>query len=191
MSEIFKIRITKDVIYDGCEYQAGMVGYADARTAMWRGRRRDDGLLQNGGAVRCPSVTRLTLRRSSSRPPWPSRGWRRRSTDHEREGETQLTKFRDQGEILKCPKCGEVMLFDKDYGFWKCPRCDGEFWPQAEVKQADLPPALVDRMIHQVYVDDLRVGFFGIKKRSGSKSGRKRKKKPFKPLPWAEKYALV
>ena len=30
-------------------------------------------------------------------------------------------------EILKCPKCGEIMLYEKEPGFWKCPICAGEF----------------------------------------------------------------
>lgn len=34
MSEIFKIRIVQDATWEGREYRAGMVGYADARTAM-------------------------------------------------------------------------------------------------------------------------------------------------------------
>jgi uncharacterized C2H2 Zn-finger protein len=31
------------------------------------------------------------------------------------------------GIILHCPRCSEVMIRD-DMGFFKCPRCGGEFW---------------------------------------------------------------
>lgn len=30
-------------------------------------------------------------------------------------------------EILHCPRCNEVMIHDRG-GFWKCPKCGGEFW---------------------------------------------------------------
>lgn len=28
--------------------------------------------------------------------------------------------------ILQCPRCQEVMI--REPGFWRCPRCGGEFW---------------------------------------------------------------
>lgn len=31
-------------------------------------------------------------------------------------------------DILHCPRCSETMIFDKALDFWKCPRCDGEWW---------------------------------------------------------------
>jgi uncharacterized Zn finger protein (UPF0148 family) len=30
------------------------------------------------------------------------------------------------GLILHCPRCGEVMI--RDNGFYRCPKCNGEFW---------------------------------------------------------------
>ncbi|OPX89585.1 MAG: hypothetical protein A4E53_01468 [Pelotomaculum sp. PtaB.Bin104] len=33
-----------------------------------------------------------------------------------------------QEEILHCPRCGEVMIYDKKNDFWRCPKCGGEWW---------------------------------------------------------------
>lgn len=95
---------------------------------------------------------------------------------------------RNTQEIIKCPRCGEVMVFNTQFEFWKCPACDGEFWPDVELNQADMSPRLVDKMVKDVYQEEIRVGYVpGTKKKGGAKSGRKRKK-PKKSPDWAKRY---
>lgn len=102
-----------------------------------------------------------------------------------------MAKVRDNREIIKCPRCDEVMIYDQENEFWKCPACLGEFWPKVEFNQAELPPVLVDKMVKQVYQEEIRTGYVpGTKKKGGSKSGRKRKK-PKKSPEWIKRYAEV
>lgn len=80
-------------------------------------------------------------------------------------------------EILHCPRCGEVML-RQEPGFWKCPRCDGEWWPPDEEEE--------DEQILTCFWEDVRRPLL---KHGGGHSGR-RKHKPIKPLP-SERFLLI
>lgn len=96
----------------------------------------------------------------------------------------------DQSEIIKCPRCGEVMIYKKDFEYWKCPRCDGEFWPEVDFK-AELPPVLVDKQIRECYREMTSFSFVQLpKKRSSNKSGRRFKKRK-KRANWQNRYVFV
>lgn len=86
-----------------------------------------------------------------------------------------VKKEYDRTEIIKCPNCGEVMLHDKEFGYWKCPRCDWEVWPKVEIRQAEMPPALVNKMVRETYEEEIRTGYVPGKKKNRSKSGRTKK----------------
>lgn len=81
-------------------------------------------------------------------------------------------------EILHCPQCGEVML-RQEPGFWKCPRCDGEWWPPEEDED--------DQQILACFWEDVRRPL--LKHGGGGHNGRK-KHKPYKPLP-SERFLLI
>ena len=103
------------------------------------------------------------------------------------------------GEGLRCPRCGEVMQ-SKD-GYWKCPRCGGEWWPDeaklACLEEEERARAMEAEIRHQLrwsigkaftVVMPLTPCF--IIKGSSNKSGRARKKpKPYHPLA-SERYML-
>ncbi len=36
-------------------------------------------------------------------------------------------------KIIKCPLCDEIMN-EQEFGFWKCPNCGCEVWPEDEEK---------------------------------------------------------
>lgn len=84
-------------------------------------------------------------------------------------------------EILHCPRCGEVMLH-QELDFWTCPRCGGEFWPPDEPEENDRA------QIRACWEEDVKIPL--IKKRRGNRSGKRRGRKPWKPLP-SERYILV
>lgn len=78
--------------------------------------------------------------------------------------------------ILRCPDCGEVML-RQEPGFYKCPMCDGEFWPPDELGEEDEHQQVVS-----CWLEDVRIPL--IRKHRSSRSRRKRKK-PLPPRrPW-------
>lgn len=89
-----------------------------------------------------------------------------------------------QPEILRCPKCGEVLI-KQEYGFWKCPLCDGEWWPPDPGENERVQK----RQILECWLEDMRIPLIK-KHRSSSKSGRKRGRKPWKPL-LTERYLLT
>jgi len=81
-------------------------------------------------------------------------------------------------KILRCPRCGEVMLL-KEPGFWKCPICQGEFWPDDEPEEVQ---------IRKCYLSTLIIP--SVKKRSGGSRSRKRSSRQRKPLS-TERYVLM
>jgi len=86
---------------------------------------------------------------------------------------TQTAQRIDQEtEILHCPNCGEVMVYE-DMGFWKCPRCGSEFWPPLESDK------LRTSDIRACFYEDTRRG----ERKGNSNSGRKRKKQT-SWIPW-------
>lgn len=38
----------------------------------------------------------------------------------------------DRTKVLHCPRCAEVMIYDKKMDFWQCPLCDGQFWEDSD-----------------------------------------------------------
>lgn len=90
----------------------------------------------------------------------------------------------DKQMIVKCPLCGEVTIRDK-FGFWKCPACGCEIWPEEEETEQQKAKAILE-----VYYEEMRVGYFGNPKgRRSSKSKRYGKKKVV-PL-FSNRYILV
>lgn len=98
------------------------------------------------------------------------------------------------GEILRCPVCGETMF--KKNGYWKCPRCGGEWWPdeygQAAMAEAARDTAAAKEQRRQMLWSLSKTHTVvlpllgGIVHKGSSKSGRKRKKPPKKELPGFE-----
>lgn len=77
---------------------------------------------------------------------------------------------------LRCPVCGEKMM-KKKFGYWKCPGCGGEWWPDEEAEE---------KQILECFQDTLNIP----RKRKSSGGSRKRKKeKAWVPLP-SERYIL-
>jgi hypothetical protein len=87
--------------------------------------------------------------------------------------------------IIRCPADCGAFLEEKEQGFWKCPVCGGEWWPELD----DTPEKLA-KAARKAMDEDVRVGFFGFggKHSSGSKSKR-HKKKPKRNVS-AERYKL-
>lgn len=78
---------------------------------------------------------------------------------------------------LRCPVCDETMK-EEELGFWKCPVCGGEWWPDEEAEE---------KQILECFQDTLNIP----RKRRSSGGSRKRKKtKAWVPLP-SERYMLV
>lgn len=96
----------------------------------------------------------------------------------------------DRTPIIHCPDraCGEVMIYDRK-GFYTCPRCGGEFWPDEEKKkEIEREQAAIEeeesireqcrRTLHCRYTEVMPlVPVVDPKKRNSQKSGRKRKYK--------------
>ena len=80
---------------------------------------------------------------------------------------------------LRCPVCGEAMK-EEEFGFWKCPVCGGEWWPDEEKTE--------EKQILECFQDTLIIPH----KRKSSGGGRRRKKvkKSWVPLP-SERYMLI
>lgn len=77
--------------------------------------------------------------------------------------------------ILRCPGCGTYMN-RQDQNFWKCPNCDGEWWPPEKDDTADK----LAKAAREAF-EDIRVGYVpNQKKGGGSKCKRYGKKKPVK-----------
>lgn len=85
-------------------------------------------------------------------------------------------------EIVRCPLCGEVTI-RQEFDFWKCPICGCEIWPEEEETERQK-----NRVIREVYYEELRIGFYGNPKGRSSRSKKYGRKKVFK-LP-AERYTL-
>lgn len=97
-------------------------------------------------------------------------------------------------EILWCPKCGEAMI-QKNQDYWKCPKCEGEWWPdenklayleeERRAREHEEQMRMVSRyaLCSASYKPVMPYGYVpGTGKGSGSKSAGRRKKKPQKPL---------
>lgn len=105
-------------------------------------------------------------------------------------------------EILHCPRCGEVLVREPQ-DFWKCPQCGGEWWDDssklAEMKAEERSRVLASELRQQMlwslskqYTPVLPpVVIIDPNKRSGSRSGRKRKKEKLKPLLMSERHYLA
>jgi uncharacterized Zn finger protein (UPF0148 family) len=91
----------------------------------------------------------------------------------------------NQQQIVKCPLCGEVTI-RQEFGFWKCPACGCEIWPEEEETEEQKKKA-----IREVYYEEIRTGcWINPKKRSRSNRSRRfGKKKNVVPL-WTQRYAL-
>ncbi len=77
-------------------------------------------------------------------------------------------------KILRCPCCGEVMIY-QELGFWRCPVCDGEFWPPDEDEEDE-------RAILSCWLEDVRRP---LPKHGGGRSNKgRRKKKVVGWKPW-------
>jgi ribosomal protein L37AE/L43A len=96
--------------------------------------------------------------------------------------------------ILHCPRCGEVMIHEKKQGFWKCPRCGGEFWDDEsklamlEQKEAEKVVAVELRKqllwsLGKGYTEVLPPVAVWVPGKGSRKSGRKRKKPVKRFLP--------
>jgi len=70
----------------------------------------------------------------------------------------------------------------QELDFWVCPRCGGEFWPPDEQEEDERVQILA------CWKEDVKIPM--IKKRRSNRSGRRRKTKPWKPLP-SERWILV
>lgn len=97
--------------------------------------------------------------------------------------------------ILHCPRCGEVMIYEQEQDFWRCPRCCGEWWEdeskvrfiESEKREKEDKEKLRWQLrwsLAKGYTEVLPLGgAIGYKGR-GNKSGRKRKKPVKKRRPW-------
>ena len=96
---------------------------------------------------------------------------------------------------IKCPLCREYMEENKEFDFWRCPECGGEWWPDdggyQEAKERIQSEKDRERLrssvggAYTVVNPLISDGLKGVGAKSSSRSGRKRKKKPVKrKLPW-------
>lgn len=102
---------------------------------------------------------------------------------------------------MKCPECRTEMQEDVKFGFWKCPHCGGEWWPDSGEYEEAKDRAQVERDRQQAEEDrkrllnavgktftivnpllDDRLKGKGVK--GGSKNSRRKKKPAKKKLPW-------
>lgn len=77
---------------------------------------------------------------------------------------------------LRCPVCGEKMM-KKKFGYWKCPICGGEWWPDEEAEEKQILECFQDTLI------------IPHKRKSSGGSRKRKKKKAWVPLP-SERYML-
>jgi len=90
-------------------------------------------------------------------------------------------------KIIRCPECGKYMEEQELKGkelFWKCPYCEGEWWPS----EKDDTPKKLEKAARKAFYEDVRVGYFGRKKGGGSRT--KGRKKKLKPSPFSQRYKL-
>lgn len=104
-------------------------------------------------------------------------------------------------EIFRCPICGEVFIRDPQ-GFWKCPRCGAELWPDesklAYLEQERRSQEYEEKLIFISKHTLCRASFKPVLppvcvvdwKKSGSRSSGRRRKKPSKSALMTERYQL-
>lgn len=85
----------------------------------------------------------------------------------------------------KCPQCGGQMVFD-NFDFYRCSNCGGEFWPNPFEKKVDTEELMArDEVKHAVSVFDSNAIMgpgYKVPRKGNSKSGRRRKNPPKKPI---------
>lgn len=92
-------------------------------------------------------------------------------------------------KIMRCPECGKYMETQEIKGsesFWKCPYCDGEYWPS----EKDDTPLKLAKAARKAFKEDLRVGNFGDGGKKGGGSRVKGRKKKINPKLFTERYRL-
>lgn len=93
----------------------------------------------------------------------------------------------------KCLLCGAQMIYDK-YDFYKCPDCGGEFWLPDEKNDTEelMSKEGVKRTVSAFNAGETMGPGIKIPRKGNSKSGRRRKKIPKKPIyPYAKNYKEI
>lgn len=101
--------------------------------------------------------------------------------------------------ILHCPRCQEVMI--REPGFWRCPRCGGEFWDDEsrlrEMESQEMERQMQEALrlqarwcLGQKYTEVLPAGPTDPRKRGSHSSSRRKKKKPVPKFLMIERYLL-
>lgn len=107
-------------------------------------------------------------------------------------------------KILKCPRCQEILIYDKREGYWICPFCNGQWWDdeqKLEVISQEEKYRLLEQENYHRQLWTLGAGYRqaalppiparNFSKRSSGNKSRRRKRRKQRRYTEARRFTLV